>query len=179
MVSIDLYVSDLLGQLRSSVTCPTCNSVSTTFDPFEFLSLPLKESPHEVYEIPLILAASIDKIGEEPIKYALEVNEGAQVRDLKKVNSIVLHSLCIFKAMIEAAKLPNDTKLSLIEVFHHRFYRTLPDATRAGSLGKKPQYIMYVLLTCTTQVPLTLLGMKFQRVAKYSYGWCRGCPTKR
>lgn len=38
----DSAIVDLFhGQLKSTVTCPTCSQVSVTFDPFLFLSLPL------------------------------------------------------------------------------------------------------------------------------------------
>jgi len=36
-----IVVDMLQGQLKSRVTCPDCKSVSSTFDPFMFLSVPL------------------------------------------------------------------------------------------------------------------------------------------
>lgn len=32
-----------VGQLKSTVTCPECDHVSVTFDPFMYLSLPLRQ----------------------------------------------------------------------------------------------------------------------------------------
>lgn len=61
-----------------------------------YLSLPLKEARGVLFEIPLIMAGGIHGEPSEsagsrvPKKFAVEVPEGALVRDLKKVSIIII-----------------------------------------------------------------------------------------
>lgn len=45
-IIVDLFQ----GQLRSKVVCPVCTNVSTTFDPYMFLSVPLPAEKEKVFK---------------------------------------------------------------------------------------------------------------------------------
>lgn len=90
---LEFFLTSCKGQLKSSLCCQSCGGVSTTFDPFMYLSLPLKEARGSLFEIPLIMAGGIHGETSEnvdsrvPKKFVVEVPEGALVRDLKKVST--------------------------------------------------------------------------------------------
>jgi ubiquitin carboxyl-terminal hydrolase 4/11/15 len=75
-VIVDLFQ----GQLKSKVQCPDCDKVSTTFDPFMFLSLPLTEESKRTMEVTLV------KIGDRknPVRYCVQVETNGSIKDLKR-----------------------------------------------------------------------------------------------
>jgi len=50
------------GQLRSTVTCPTCSNVSVTFDPFMFLSLPIPVKKPKTYRVLIVSEEYLDEV---------------------------------------------------------------------------------------------------------------------
>lgn len=68
------------GQLKSTVTCPVCQKVSVTFDPFMYLSLPLSQESERYVETLVIKSrdASI------PTKKLFKVAKGGFVAELRE-----------------------------------------------------------------------------------------------
>jgi len=68
------------GQLKSTVTCPDCNHISVTFDPFMYLSLPLQQESSRNVEISLWRLHDFTRA----VKYAVKVPRGGSVADVRK-----------------------------------------------------------------------------------------------
>jgi len=87
------------GQLRSQVTCPICQNVSVTFDPFASKSVSFtpksSEKAYEALFVPLDVAKPVTK-------FRVQVGRGARVSDLKEATARVLeleaNSLMFMKA---------------------------------------------------------------------------------
>lgn len=75
-VIVDLFH----GQLKSTVTCPDCNHISVTFDPFMYLSLPLQQESSRNIEISLWRMHSFERAS----KYSVKVPRGGKVSDVSK-----------------------------------------------------------------------------------------------
>eukprot|EP00039_Didymoeca_costata_P008519 m.113014 g.113014 ORF g.113014 m.113014 type:complete len:838 (-) comp14116_c0_seq8:1501-4014(-) len=60
-------IEDLFhGQLKSTLICPDCHQESVTFDPFMYLSLPLRKAKERLFEfifVPLSASSGISKFG--------------------------------------------------------------------------------------------------------------------
>ncbi|XP_076452524.1 ubiquitin carboxyl-terminal hydrolase 32-like isoform X2 [Babylonia areolata] len=67
------------GQLRSKVRCKECSTVSTTFDPYSYLTLPLPMDSCIHLEI---LVNRLD--GSTPVKYGLRLNMDEKYKALKQ-----------------------------------------------------------------------------------------------
>ncbi|XP_054650147.1 ubiquitin carboxyl-terminal hydrolase 32 isoform X2 [Dunckerocampus dactyliophorus] len=76
------------GQLKSQVKCKTCGHISSRFDPFNFLSLPLPMDSSMHLEITVI---KLD--GSTPVRYGLRLNMDEKYTGLKKL----LSELCSLK----------------------------------------------------------------------------------
>nr|XP_057935849.1 ubiquitin carboxyl-terminal hydrolase 32 isoform X2 [Doryrhamphus excisus] len=76
------------GQLKSQVKCKTCGHISSRFDPFNFLSLPLPMDSSMHLEITVI---KLD--GSTPVRYGLRLNMDEKYTGLKKL----LSELCNLK----------------------------------------------------------------------------------
>ncbi|KAL8573322.1 hypothetical protein ACOMHN_032784 [Nucella lapillus] len=74
-VIVDLFH----GQLRSKVRCKECSTVSTTFDPYSYLTLPLPMDSCIHLEI---LVNRLD--GSTPVKYGLRLNMDEKYKTLKQ-----------------------------------------------------------------------------------------------
>lgn len=68
------------GQLKSKVQCPDCDKVSTTFDPFMFLSLPLTEESKRSMEVTLVKM----KDERNPVRYSIQVDANGNIKELKR-----------------------------------------------------------------------------------------------
>lgn len=68
------------GQLKSKVQCPDCDKVSTTFDPFMFLSLPLTEESKRGMEVTLVKMNDM----KNPFRYWVQVDAIGNIKDLKR-----------------------------------------------------------------------------------------------
>jgi Ubiquitin carboxyl-terminal hydrolase len=75
-VIVDLFH----GQLRSELTCPRCERVSVTFDPFAFLTVPLPLVNSRVYSVVVVRQAEIYY----PIKYSVRVENGLRLVELRQ-----------------------------------------------------------------------------------------------
>ncbi|XP_061923312.1 ubiquitin carboxyl-terminal hydrolase 32 [Entelurus aequoreus] len=76
------------GQLKSQVKCKTCGHISSRFDPFNFLSLPLPMDSSMHLEITVIKLE-----GSTPVRYGLRLNMDEKYTGLKKL----LSELCDLK----------------------------------------------------------------------------------
>uniref|UniRef100_A0A4W4G5G8 Ubiquitin carboxyl-terminal hydrolase 32 n=1 Tax=Electrophorus electricus TaxID=8005 RepID=A0A4W4G5G8_ELEEL len=74
------------GQLRSQVKCKTCGHVSSRFDPFNFLSLPLPMDNSMHLEI---IVVRLD--GSTPVRYGLRLNVDERYSGLKSLLSELCH----------------------------------------------------------------------------------------
>ncbi|CAJ1411515.1 unnamed protein product [Effrenium voratum] len=73
----DSQIVDLFQfQIRSELTCPVCSTVSVTFDPIMYLTLPVPKPPHSV---------SLTLVGSDfqPRHMQLEVDRGASIDQLE------------------------------------------------------------------------------------------------
>jgi ubiquitin carboxyl-terminal hydrolase 4/11/15 len=75
-----VIVDHFHGQLKSTVTCPDCNHISVTFDPFMYLSLPLQQESSRNIEISLWSLHSFSRA----TKYSVKVPRGGSVADVRK-----------------------------------------------------------------------------------------------
>eukprot|EP00731_Ephydatia_muelleri_P021787 Em0014g378a len=100
------FIVDLFqGQYRSTVTCPQCNTVSKTFDPFMYLSLSVPTSS-EMFVISITLVRADPSF---PLcKYKLRVIKQGTILDLKvevqnvtKINQSNMMAVSIEKCVIE------------------------------------------------------------------------------
>jgi ubiquitin C-terminal hydrolase len=64
------------GLFKSTVTCPECNKVSVTFDPFAWVSLPLVQEAERVIEITIVRYRDT----KTPVKYAVRVCASFEIR---------------------------------------------------------------------------------------------------
>ncbi|SCU99499.1 LAME_0G03400g1_1 [Lachancea meyersii CBS 8951] len=106
----DSVINDLFtGLYKSTLTCPVCNKVSVTFDPFSDLTLPL---PVDSFWNTKVL---IFPQNSPPCILEVELSKGSTYQDLK----------CY------VAKAANMNSESLIgaEVFNHAFYNNYESAT--------------------------------------------------
>lgn len=94
-------ISSLQGQYKSTLVCPICKKVSTTFDPFMYLSLPL---PSTTMRTMTLTVVSTD--GSTPAPYTITVPKSGKWEDLIKALSIA----CSLKA---------DETLLVAEVYHY------------------------------------------------------------
>ncbi|XP_061639048.1 ubiquitin carboxyl-terminal hydrolase 32 isoform X3 [Phyllopteryx taeniolatus] len=92
------------GQLKSQVKCKTCGHISSRFDPFNFLSLPLPMDRSMHLEITVI---KLD--GSTPVCYGLRLNMDEKYTGLKKLLSVMckLKPEQILLAEVHGAKIKN------------------------------------------------------------------------
>jgi len=76
-IIVDLFQ----GQLKSKLVCPKCNHVSTTFDPFMYLSLPLAMERETYIEVILV---KYTECWEPPIKYSIKIDKFSKIEELKE-----------------------------------------------------------------------------------------------
>lgn len=81
-IMVDLFQ----GQFKSTITCPECNRVSVTFDPFNTLSLPIPITTEKIIEIYVVFANYRRKGIKLKIKYKkLEHKIDDLKQDIKKM----------------------------------------------------------------------------------------------
>jgi ubiquitin carboxyl-terminal hydrolase 6/32 len=78
------------GQLKSTITCPTCKMISLKFDPFMYLSLPIpqKNSSSSELKSTTILLTSDSNVRID--KYILNYESNVTVFEMKNLFSILL-----------------------------------------------------------------------------------------
>ncbi|KAL6068112.1 Ubiquitin carboxyl-terminal hydrolase 11 [Balamuthia mandrillaris] len=86
-VIVDLFQ----GQLQSAVTCPTCDHVSVTFDPFMFLSLPVPSKDQRLIPVYLFWMSDHHNANNKErkknsvlVKYGVRVSKMGTMKDLKE-----------------------------------------------------------------------------------------------
>lgn len=125
-----IIVDIFQGQLKSTVSCPKkhCEHVSTTFDPFMFLSVPIP-SALDTVSISTINVIGID--GQAPAKYGIYARKGDTVEDiLEKVSE---------KISIPASD------LTLSEIYRHQISSTPALKTEVGSqIKRNSDYYIHV-----------------------------------
>lgn len=106
----DSHIVDLFhGQLKSTVTCPTCNHISVTFDPFMFLTLPI---PNKKVRLTTLTVISEDFIGR------IEVVVPRSDRTIGGLKTE------IFKKLGLSA---DNHDISVVEVYNSDIYRQFKD----------------------------------------------------
>lgn len=94
-----LLIFCLQGQYKSTLTCPTCNKTSVTFDPFMYLSLPV---PSMAKRTMTVTVFSTDG-SREPFSYDVSVPKFGTLSDL-------------VQALSAACSLGGDESLLITEV---------------------------------------------------------------
>ncbi|KAL1708415.1 hypothetical protein EV121DRAFT_254436 [Schizophyllum commune] len=112
MLRNDSVIVDLFqGQYQSTLVCPECQKVSITFDPFMYLTLPLpiqSKWKHTIIYVPY----DSDK---PHLRVPMEISSNSSFRDVRTI---------IGRWM----GVPPDNLLTM-ELFNHKFYKSLDDHT--------------------------------------------------
>jgi ubiquitin carboxyl-terminal hydrolase 15 len=72
------------GQYKSTLVCPKCNKVSTTFDPFMYLSLPLPCSAKRIMTVTVFSTDGITR----PLPCTITVSKSGTFGDFIQALSI-------------------------------------------------------------------------------------------
>ncbi|EPQ56354.1 UCH-domain-containing protein [Gloeophyllum trabeum ATCC 11539] len=132
----DSVIVDLFqGQYRSTLVCPECQKVSITFDPFMYLTLPLpvkKKWRHEIYYVPW-------DINKPHVKVPVEINRDSSFRELRQL-----------LARWMGSKAEN---LLTLEIFSHRFYKSLDDNCLCGDVSDSDTIVCFELPCPSQQSP--------------------------
>ncbi|KAJ7180962.1 hypothetical protein C8R46DRAFT_1071015 [Mycena filopes] len=133
MLRNDSVIVDLFqGQYQSTLVCPECQKVSITFDPFMYLTLPLpvqKKWKHSIYYVPW-------DVTKPHVKVPVEIGRDASFKDLRQLLGRWMGA-------------PPDNLLTL-EVFSHKFYKSLDDSLLCGEMAANDN-IMCFELPCHSQ----------------------------
>ncbi|CAM9804058.1 unnamed protein product, partial [Discosporangium mesarthrocarpum] len=153
-----IIVDKCMGLLRSHVTCPNCSHESVTFDPYMSLPLPL---PVENVRKVDVLVRRLPH-GGRPIKVVVTLPAESSVRDLKSLLCARLNHLNRQRIDCRAAEgsregaeeeevkgLVTEDRLALMEVWSHKVYKSLLDASLVMDI--KPSDI---ILACECEHPL-------------------------
>ncbi|KAM3385922.1 hypothetical protein ACQJBY_009539 [Aegilops geniculata] len=105
------------GQYKSTLTCPTCNKTSVTFDPFMYLSLPV---PSMAKRTMTVTVFSTDG-SREPFSYDVSVPKFGILSDL-------------VQALSAACSLGGDESLLITEVYNNCIIRYLEEPSDSVSL---------------------------------------------
>ncbi|KAJ1702668.1 hypothetical protein LUZ63_002447 [Rhynchospora breviuscula] len=112
-----IIVDTCQGQYKSTLVCPDCNKVSTTFDPFMYLSLPLPCSAKRTMTVTVFSTDGIT----EPLPCTITVSKSGTFRDFIQALSI-------------ACSLRDDETLLVAEVFRSGILRFLDEPSDLISL---------------------------------------------
>ncbi|KAF8623034.1 hypothetical protein AX15_006546 [Amanita polypyramis BW_CC] len=116
MLRNDSVIVDLFqGQYQSTLVCPECEKVSITFDPFMYLTLPIKKKwRHLIKYVPW-------DAGKPHLKIPVEIDSDATFREVRSLLGRWMN-------------VPPDNLLTL-EVFSQRFYKNLDDNVSVGEMS--------------------------------------------
>jgi ubiquitin carboxyl-terminal hydrolase 4/11/15 len=103
-----IIVDKFQGQLKSTLICPQCKTVSITFDPYMYLSLPLPG------EISRAIDVTLFEPGKQAMKYQVVVPKYASVAELRQT-----------LASMSGISPPH--RLIIVEFFSNRIYKYLSD----------------------------------------------------
>ncbi|XP_023512827.1 ubiquitin carboxyl-terminal hydrolase 8-like [Cucurbita pepo subsp. pepo] len=127
------------GQYKSTLVCPICKKVSTTFDPFMYLSLPLPSTTTRTMTLTVV---STD--GSTPAPHTITVPKSGKWEDLIKALSIS----CSLKA---------DETLLVAEVYNNSILRYLEEPADSLSLIRDgDRLVAYRLAKDDEQMPLAV-----------------------
>ncbi|XP_022943964.1 ubiquitin carboxyl-terminal hydrolase 8-like [Cucurbita moschata] len=127
------------GQYKSTLVCPICKKVSTTFDPFMYLSLPLPSTTTRTMTLTVV---STD--GSTPAPHTITVPKSGKWEDLIKALSIS----CSLKA---------DETLLVAEVYNNRILRYLEEPADSLSLIRDgDRLVAYRLAKDDEEMPLAV-----------------------
>ncbi|RQM26208.1 hypothetical protein B5M09_003267 [Aphanomyces astaci] len=107
-----VVVDHCMAQLRSHVTCPSCQNESITFDPYMSLSLPV---PNQAWVL-----LTLHGIGSRPTQFGLHVPKEGVYADVKA-------------ALSAQSGVPID-RLLVVQVKHNRIVRSYADSMDIGDL---------------------------------------------
>ncbi|PFH51822.1 hypothetical protein AMATHDRAFT_74701 [Amanita thiersii Skay4041] len=128
MLRNDSVIVDLFqGQYQSTLVCPECSKVSITFDPFMYLTLPLpikKKWRHTIHYIPW-------ENNKPHLKIPVEVDGDVSFKEVRAILGRWMN-------------IPPDNLLTL-EVFNHRFYKSLDDNVQVGDMSDSDTIVCYEL----------------------------------
>lgn len=102
-----IIVESFQGQFKSTVVCSECQHVSSTYEPFMYLSVPL---PHAM-ELQLCVTF-VPASSSPPTKFLLTLNKQEKVKHIRE-------KLC---TMLEVS---SSTSVEIAEVLHHHIARFL------------------------------------------------------
>ncbi|CAE6514653.1 unnamed protein product [Rhizoctonia solani] len=130
----DSIIGDLFqGMYKSTLTCPECEKVSVTFDPFFSLSLPLPTSvsawKHTVYFVPW-------GVQKRRIAVEIELPKDSTAEDLKR-------------ALEQKLGVARD-HLIVAEVWKHKFFQIFDNDANITESAEKDMLIAYELPISTT-----------------------------
>jgi ubiquitin carboxyl-terminal hydrolase 4/11/15 len=135
----DSIIVDLFqGQLKSTLVCPEpgCGRVSVTFDPFMYLSLPLRLRQTRRISLAFLRAPAADpepqpqpEAETELQRVAVRVDKDARVQELRQ-------------ALAGTVQLPPE-RVILTEVYNSRFFRLLQDADALDTVQDRDLLVAY------------------------------------
>eukprot|EP01130_Rhizamoeba_saxonica_P009576 TRINITY_DN3896_c0_g1_i1.p1 TRINITY_DN3896_c0_g1~~TRINITY_DN3896_c0_g1_i1.p1 ORF type:complete len:937 (-),score=208.84 TRINITY_DN3896_c0_g1_i1:51-2777(-) len=105
-----IIVDNFQGQLKSTVKCPDCDRVSTTFDPFMYLSIPLVR---EGLSSLTITYHPLDS-SQEPIRYGITMDKHVPIQSLRE-------------EIAQIAGIDKPNNLVIMDVYQHRFTKRFTD----------------------------------------------------
>ncbi|KAJ7463408.1 hypothetical protein B0H11DRAFT_2052838 [Mycena galericulata] len=124
----DSVIVDLFqGQYQSTLVCPECHKVSITFDPFMYLTLPLpvqKKWKHNILYVPW-------DVQKPHVKVPVEIGRDASFRDLRQLLGRWMGA--------------SPDNLLTMEVFSHKFYKSLDDGLLCGEMATTDHIVCYEL----------------------------------
>jgi len=131
-----IIVDNLQGLLKSTLTCPVNRRVSTTFDPFMYLTVPIPIQTTR--KLPVVIYWSN---GNRPTKYGVKVDKSGTVDDLLKELSKIVNVHC--------------DNLVLVEVFSNRFYKHFSPYNEIADIGQNDKLYAYIIERKRTPPPQT------------------------
>ncbi|RXW21669.1 hypothetical protein EST38_g4184 [Candolleomyces aberdarensis] len=173
MMRNDSVIVDLFqGQYQSTLVCPECSKVSITFDPFMYLTLPLpvnKKWKHTIYYVPWD--------SDRPhVTVPVEVHRDATFKELRILLGRYMDAV--------------PENLITMEIFQHRFYKTLDDSVPLADVNDNDTVVCFELPCNARQgrmhkkgpddpfiLPVFLCDTKPPAITRPAYGMTRNQPA--
>ncbi|XP_021892460.1 ubiquitin carboxyl-terminal hydrolase 8-like isoform X2 [Carica papaya] len=135
-IIVDLYQ----GQYRSTLVCPVCKTVSVTFDPFMYLSLPLPSTTMRKMTLTVLSTDGVTR----PCPFTITVPKCGRLKDLIEALSI-------------ACSLRNDESLLVAEIYRSKIFRMLDELSDSLALIRDDdKLVAYRLSKATEAYPLVV-----------------------
>jgi ubiquitin carboxyl-terminal hydrolase 4/11/15 len=119
------------GQFKSTCICPICDKVSVSFEPFNHISLEIPQSKHDpTCDLPVLLFSTSSQ-SSVPVRYAINIDKNACMRDVKVGLSKMTGLSC--------------DRIVLCEVYQHKICEIYTDEIEIRKVDKETLLVGYEL----------------------------------